>query len=310
MLEARRLIQVAKLPSFQFYPGDWLKDPALRRCSKSARGVWIDMICFSFECEERGVFATSGVPWPDSDIAAAIGGDTTEVLNGLVELLSKGVCSRNQAGAIFCRRVVRDEMKRRINSENGKKGGNPKLGKSVKPLSNPQVNPMSNRNSTSSSSSSESLCVRETFSETPEVDLSGIEYRPGAYQTFPTGRDEWFNQWWAMLPPKMAVGIDACWLVWQEVVFAFCIEKSVTQRDAIDFIMNRTRMFLQSPKGKREFKRVEAKAFLQNGVFKDDPESWELAKSEASEARNETRRPKIKAVSEMRVNSVGQIIND
>lgn len=119
---------MSKLPSFQFYPGDWMKDPDLRRCSKSARGVWIDMICLSFECEERGVFASNGEPWPDSDIAAAVGGDCTEVLSAIAELLSKGVCSRNKSGAIFCRRVVRDENKRRLCSEAGKAGGgNPAL---------------------------------------------------------------------------------------------------------------------------------------------------------------------------------------
>lgn len=119
---------MSKLPSFQFYPGDWLKDPDLRRCSKAARGVWIDMICLSFECEDRGVFATSGIAWPDEDIAAAVGGNITEVLDAIAELLTKGVVSRNQTGAIFCRRVVRDEAKRRSCSEAGKRGGgNPAL---------------------------------------------------------------------------------------------------------------------------------------------------------------------------------------
>ena len=33
-----------KLPAFQFYPGDWRKDPNLCRCSHAAKGVWIDMI--------------------------------------------------------------------------------------------------------------------------------------------------------------------------------------------------------------------------------------------------------------------------
>ena len=118
---------MSKLPSFQFYPGDWLKDPALRRVSKAAKGVWIDMICLSFECEERGIFASNGVPWPDEDIAAAVGGNLTENLHALSELLAKGVCSRNQAGAVFCRRVVRDEQVRQKRVVAGRLGGNPDL---------------------------------------------------------------------------------------------------------------------------------------------------------------------------------------
>jgi hypothetical protein len=45
---------VAKLPSFQFYPGDWLKDPQLRMASMSTKGIWIDSLCAAFEAKERG----------------------------------------------------------------------------------------------------------------------------------------------------------------------------------------------------------------------------------------------------------------
>ncbi len=43
-----------KLPSFQFYPGDWMKDPALRSVSLEARGLWMDMLCLLFESVRRG----------------------------------------------------------------------------------------------------------------------------------------------------------------------------------------------------------------------------------------------------------------
>jgi hypothetical protein len=33
---------MGKLPAFMFYPGDWQKDPCLRRCSKAAKSVWMD----------------------------------------------------------------------------------------------------------------------------------------------------------------------------------------------------------------------------------------------------------------------------
>lgn len=47
---------MSKKPSFQFYPGDWLKDTALRLCSPAARGIWMDMLCLLHECPQRGVF--------------------------------------------------------------------------------------------------------------------------------------------------------------------------------------------------------------------------------------------------------------
>jgi hypothetical protein len=148
-----------KIPSFQFYPGDWLKDPALRRVSKASKGLWIELICLSFECEERGVFSTNGIPWPDEDIAAAVGGDRSENLKLLHELLEKGVCSRTAPpknggfGAIFCRRVVRDEQLRQKRIAAGKLGGNPIL---LNHTVNHEVNQHSNQNPTPSSSSSSS----------------------------------------------------------------------------------------------------------------------------------------------------------
>lgn len=90
-----------------------MKDPQLRHCSQAARGVWMDVICLAFECEERGVLATGGIAWTDQEIAFAIPGDQQVTLSCIAELLRKGVCSRSKTGAILCRRLVRDEEVRR-----------------------------------------------------------------------------------------------------------------------------------------------------------------------------------------------------
>ena len=124
---------MAKLPAFQFYPGDWLKDPNLRRCTPAARGVWVDMLCLMFECDPRGVLATGGKPWGDDEIASVISGQTAEVLSCIQELLTKEVASRNGAGAIFSRRMVRDEQIRRERAKAGAKGGS-------KPKAKPKAN--------------------------------------------------------------------------------------------------------------------------------------------------------------------------
>lgn len=103
---------MGKQPGFYFYSGDWIKDPELRRCSKAAKGVWIDMLALLSECSDRGVFMTGGEPWTDQEIAAAIGGDIAENLKCLEELLRKGVARRNTSGAIFSARMVRDQQER------------------------------------------------------------------------------------------------------------------------------------------------------------------------------------------------------
>lgn len=104
---------MAKLPAFQFYPGDWMKDPSVRRCSHAARGVWVDMLCLMFECDERGVLINGGCPWSREDVAAAVGGNLDVTLRCIDELVTKGACSiRESDGAFYSRRMVRDEAER------------------------------------------------------------------------------------------------------------------------------------------------------------------------------------------------------
>src|SRR5215472_12452672 len=113
---------MGKLPGFTFYPGDWQKDPSLRRCCKAAKGVWMDMLCLLFECPSRGVFVDAGGrPWGDEEIAAAIGGDMASNLECIRELLAKGVAQRDARGAIFSRRMVRDEQERQAAKERKRK---------------------------------------------------------------------------------------------------------------------------------------------------------------------------------------------
>lgn len=302
---------MAKLPSFQFYPGDWLKDPNLRRCTKSARGVWIDMVCLSFECEERGVFAASGEPWPDGDIAAAIGGDIAENLRAIDELLAKGVCSRNNSGAIFCRRVVRDEQKRRLCSEAGKKGGgNPDLtfkGVSKGTLKGGSKGTSKRNAKASSSSSSSDLNVFVSESETGQ---NSIVQQLADSVTFQCSFSEEFLAWWQMLPPKMAVRMDGVWSIWPDVLIKIQIRHSIDEKSSVLHLMHRTRMFLNSPKGKREFKRCEAKSFLTDGIYDDDPQSWEVSESTGQQSRFKPQSQTITPVSQIRTNAVGGIIHD
>lgn len=38
-----------------WYPGDWLKDPAVSRCTPATRGVWMDLLCAMHESGRSGV---------------------------------------------------------------------------------------------------------------------------------------------------------------------------------------------------------------------------------------------------------------
>ncbi len=136
-----------KLPSFQFYPGDWLKDPALRACSPAARGVWIDMLCLMHESQNRGVLRANFRAISIKILSKSIAGCTPKLIR---ELIENGVVRvARKDGALYSKRLIRDELHRRHKSINGRKGGK-------QTRSKPEANPQAKKGSSSSSSSSSS----------------------------------------------------------------------------------------------------------------------------------------------------------
>lgn len=111
-----------------FYVGDWLKCPEVRALTPDCRGLWFDLLCYMWESTERGVMVTpNGRPYTDNEIVRMVGLDNQNSGIWLTTLLSEGVCSRRPDGAVFSKRMVRDEEIRQIRRETGAKGGNPAL---------------------------------------------------------------------------------------------------------------------------------------------------------------------------------------
>lgn len=123
-----RKCALMKRPSFQFYPGDWLRDPALRACSSAARGLWIDMICLLHEGQPYGHLTLNGKDILPPILARILGADVKDILTWLDELESVGAFSRTESGTIYSRRMVRDEEIRQARASGG-----------VKSLQNPNV---------------------------------------------------------------------------------------------------------------------------------------------------------------------------
>ena len=161
-----------KRPSFQFYPGDWRRDPALCSCSMAARGLWIDMMCIAHESEEYGVLSLNDKPMTVQQISRVVGEVPAVVAKLIDELESSGVFSRNDRGAIFSRRMVKDEAVRntraaggevgkefgQLGAEHGRKGGRPRkeTGDSKTPLKTPLNHPLADEENPPPSSSSSS----------------------------------------------------------------------------------------------------------------------------------------------------------
>jgi hypothetical protein len=117
-----------KRPSFQFYPGDWMRDTALRSCSISARGLWIDMICLMHEGTPYGHLKVNSKVIDGVTLARMTGGEVGEVNILLNELKESGVLSVTEDGVIYSKRMVKDEDLRDLRAQGGSKGGNPDLG--------------------------------------------------------------------------------------------------------------------------------------------------------------------------------------
>jgi len=138
-----------KAPSIQFYYKDWLEDQRLKRASKKAKGVWIDLIANSCGMPVPGVFADGNdgkTPLKRREINGLLTGNRRENREGITELINRGILKRREDGAFYVKRIYEDMKLRRLRQEAGRKGGNPNL-----------LNQNSNQTPTPSTSTSTSV---------------------------------------------------------------------------------------------------------------------------------------------------------
>jgi len=112
---------VKKLPWRKFFPGDWLKDPALRMCSLAARGAWIDLVCAMHEGSDDGVLRGTV-----EGLSRICGCSPEEMESCLNELHDTGtanvtrnanVTAGNTSVTVICRRMQREAEQRLATKE-------------------------------------------------------------------------------------------------------------------------------------------------------------------------------------------------
>lgn len=152
-----------KAPSLQFYFKDWTSDQRLKRASKKAKGVWIDLIALSCDMPKPGVFKDGETTLKRREILDLLTGNRRENREGFNELVKRKIIKQDDDGTFYVKRVKRDMELRSIRQECGRKGGNPAL-------LNQNSNQTPNQTPTPSTSSSISL-----YSPTSnEVRLSNL----------------------------------------------------------------------------------------------------------------------------------------
>ncbi len=93
----------------RWFFSDWLKDAGVRSVSCKARGLWIDMLALMDESPRRGFLQQASGKVVSLEQLANICGCSTDDTSRLVqELDDAGVCSSNEDGIRYSRRMVRD----------------------------------------------------------------------------------------------------------------------------------------------------------------------------------------------------------
>ena len=93
--------------------------------------------------------------------------------------------------------------------------------------------------------------------------------------TFLRGFSKEFLRWWDVLPMGMRSGQKACWEIWPKVIVDIQSKLPVGEADAIQHLIDRTRLFASSPRGKCNEYRWSPLTFLKDGHYDDTVESWE-----------------------------------
>ena len=98
-----------------FYAGDWLRCPELRVLPPDVRGLWMDMLCYMWESVERGVMVMpNGQPCTKEDVVRIIGTDSSGSTGWLDVLIDNKVCEVREDGAIYSRRMVKDNLMKNV----------------------------------------------------------------------------------------------------------------------------------------------------------------------------------------------------
>lgn len=107
-----------------FFVDDWRSSADLKSCSLAARAVWLEcLLIMHRHSPDRGrLLRGSGEPMSAAALARDIGCTEAEAEAALTELLAEGVCSRDETGAICCRRMVRENELAKARSAAGAAG--------------------------------------------------------------------------------------------------------------------------------------------------------------------------------------------
>lgn len=100
-----------KEPYLDLYTGDWMKDPAVSRCTPATRGVWMDLLCAMHNDARSGCLI--GTPDQLARLGRCSTAELTQALNDLQTTGAADVTDgRNGSVTIINRRMYREAQER------------------------------------------------------------------------------------------------------------------------------------------------------------------------------------------------------
>ena len=90
----------------RFFWNEWRNDGLLQSCSLVTKGFWMDILCLMFNSERRGYLQVNGRPMTVLEISKMIHCDTRTVKKQLEMLKERNVCSIDEKGVIYSRRMA------------------------------------------------------------------------------------------------------------------------------------------------------------------------------------------------------------
>lgn len=112
------------IPPMPFNVGEWITLPVARQLPPDVRGLWVDMLCYMWASNERGVMEKpDGTPYTREEIIRLVGVDSSGSDNWLDKLIFCGLCTMRDDGAFCSRQMIKSEKIRAVRRMVGKKGG-------------------------------------------------------------------------------------------------------------------------------------------------------------------------------------------
>ena len=113
-----------KLPSMQWYPGDWWRDLGVLSLNCEERGAWFQILMLMHDSEQRGYLVINRQKPSDEMLSNILNLEVAKVQQTLSKLLANGVASEQQnTGIIYNRRMLKDQNLREIRTKAGAAGG-------------------------------------------------------------------------------------------------------------------------------------------------------------------------------------------